>query len=157
MTTVLIELLNWLHSLATVVFIGHYVLLALVYLPALQQQPQQAAGAVISAVSKQSRSWLYAALLVFFLTGGYLTLVDPNYRGLGNFTNPWAIGMLIKHLIVVVMIGLGWWFNGVLRVGPIASSNTGGAAAIARFRSHVNLMAALGVVVLLLTAFSQAQ
>jgi hypothetical protein len=55
------------------------------------------------------------------------------------------------------MIGMGFWFNAILRVGPLMSSNTGSTRAIAHFRQYSNLMAIAGVLVLLLTAISQAQ
>jgi uncharacterized membrane protein len=143
----------WLHALATVIFIGHYVLLSLLYIPALADR----GGESLSRASKRSRPWLYTALLIFFLTGGYLTVVDPSYLGLGNFGNAWAILMLTKHLLILVMIAMGFWFNAIQRVGPMLVSNTRSAEAVTRFRRHANLMAALGAIVLLLTAISQAQ
>jgi putative copper export protein len=93
---------------------------------------------------------------IFALTGVYLTLVDPKYLGLGNFNNLWAILMLVKHLLLLVMIGLGFWHNAILRVGPLMSSNQP-EQAIARFRTHVNVMAVCGALVLLLTAIAQAE
>lgn len=65
--------------------------------------------------------------------------------------------MLVKHILILAMIAMGFWFNGILRVGPLMSSNTGSTQAIARFRQYSNLMAIAGVLVLLLTAISQAQ
>ena len=35
MSQMLFSLFTWLHALATVVFIGHFLLLSLIYLPAL--------------------------------------------------------------------------------------------------------------------------
>ncbi len=157
MPQLLIGLSVWLHSLATVIFIGYYVLLAVIYLPALQEGAQNACGAALSAISKRSRPWLYGSLLVFALTGLYLMLVDPSYLGIGNFRNPWSILMVVKHILILGMIAIGFWFNAVWRVGPLASSNTGAAQAIARFRLYGNAMAVSGVAVLLLTAFAQAQ
>ncbi|HEX8993347.1 MAG TPA: hypothetical protein VF784_16830 [Anaerolineales bacterium] len=144
------------HNLAAVIFIGYYVLLALIHLPALQAGAPNSAGALISAISKRSRAWLYASLIVFAVSGAYLTLEDPSYLGLANFGNLWTILMLVKHILVVVMIVVGLWFNAILRVGPMASSNTGAAQAIANFRRYVNVMAITGVAVLLLTAVAQA-
>jgi uncharacterized membrane protein len=157
MSQILIASAEWLHALATVVFIGYYVVLAAIVLPALLNSPTNDGGVIVTAISKRSRFWLYGALAIFAVTGVYLTLVDPSYMGLGNFGNVWAIAMLVKHVIVLVMIGIGFWYNAILRVGPLASSNTGAAQAIARFRSYVNLMAISGAVVLLLTALAQAQ
>ena len=150
---ILTSLSYWLHAVATVIFIGHFVLLALIYLPVLSKSGN---GAVLSGISKQSRSWMYASLIVFTITGIYLTLVDPNYMGIGNFSNVWAIAMLVKHILVIAMIGIGFWYNAILRVGPMMSSNNP-VPAIARFRTYTNAMAICGVLVLLLTAFAQVK
>jgi uncharacterized membrane protein len=152
MTPILIAISYWLHALATVVLIGHFVLLAVIYLPALADNP-----AALSAISKRSRWWMYASLLVFILTGVYLMFIDPNYLGIGKFNNFWSVMMLVKHLLIVGMIGMGFWFNAVLRVGPLMSSNTGAVQALGRFRWYVNAMAISGVLVLLFTAFAQVE
>ena len=153
MPQTLIALSFWLHSLATIVLIGHYLLLALVYLPVL-------AGAdttLLSQISKRSRVWLYTSLLIFLVTGSYLTFVDSNYLGLGKFGNLWAVLMLVKHILILGMLGMGFWFNAILRVGPQMNTNTGASQALIRFRQYSYLMATSGVLVLLLTAISQVQ
>jgi uncharacterized membrane protein len=127
MTPILIALSNWLHALATVVFIGHFVMLALIYLPALSKTGN---GAALSEISKRSRPWLYASLLIFIVTGTYLMLIDTGYLGFMNVGNLWGILMLVKHILVIGMIAMGFWFNAILRVGPLISSNTGAALAI---------------------------
>ena len=83
--------------------------------------------------------------------------VDPSYLGIGNFNNMWSIMMLVKHILILGMLGMGFWYNGLMRVGPMLSSNNGSAQAFARFRQYSNLMAITGVLVLFLTAISQAQ
>lgn len=158
MSQTLTALSFWLHALGTVLLIGHYLLLSLIYLPVfVKNQADPLSGTILSEISRRSRSWLYGSMLIFAVTGIYLTFVDPNYLGIGNFSNPWAILMLVKHILIVAMIGMGFWFNGILRVGPLMSSNTGATQAIARFRQYSNMMAITGVLVLLLTAISQAQ
>lgn len=158
MSQTLISLSFWLHALGTVIFIGHYCLLSLVYLPVFEKnQAEPASRTILSEISKRSRSWLYVSLLIFAVTGIYLTFVDPNYLGIGNFGNPWAILMLVKHILILAMIGMGFWYNGLMRVGPQLLSNSGAAQAFARFRQYANVMTIIGIVVLLLTAISQAQ
>ena len=56
MSQFLIGLCYWLHSLATVVFIGHPLLLSWIYLPVMAK-PDLAAGAILSEISKRSRVW----------------------------------------------------------------------------------------------------
>jgi len=152
MTPIFITLSNWFHTLATVIFIGHFVLLAVVYLPALAENP-----AILSSISKRSRPLMYTSILVFILTGIYLMFVDPNYLGFADFGNFWGIVMLVKHILVLAMIGMGFWFNAILRVGPQMSSNTGAAMALSSFRWYVIAMAICGVLVLLLTALAQVE
>lgn len=151
MSQLLISISTWLHALATVVFIGHYVLLAGIYIPALSKN-----GSALSEISKRSRPWMYASLLVFAITGTHLMLIDSGYLGFMDFGNFWGIVMLLKHILVFAMIGMGFWYNAILRVGPMMSSNNP-EQAITRFRNYVNMMAVCGVLILLLTALAQVE
>jgi uncharacterized membrane protein len=153
MSQILISLSVWLHAIGTIILIGHYFLLSTIYLPVLEHT----GGAFLSQISKRSRPWMYASLLIFLGTGIYLTFADPNYLGVGDFGNLWAVLMLIKHVLIVGMIGMGFLFNGLLRVGPMMNSNTSAQVGIRRFRLYSNLMAISGVLVLLLTALAQIQ
>jgi uncharacterized membrane protein len=155
MSQILFSLSTWLHAVASIVFIGHYLLLSAIYLPVLAKEKTGLTS--LSAISKRSRVWMYTSLLIFFVTGIYLMFVDPNYLGVGNFQNPWSVLMLIKHILILGMIGMGFWFNAILRVGPLMSSNTGAEQALVRFRQYSNLMAITGILVLLLTAIAQIQ
>jgi uncharacterized membrane protein len=121
MSQVLNGLSIWLHALATIIFVGYFLLLALIYLPVLETKDLS----ILNEISKRSRLWLYVSLLIFAITGVYLTFVDSNYLGLGNFGNPWAILMLVKHVLIVGMIAIGFWFNVILRVGPMLNSHHG--------------------------------
>jgi uncharacterized membrane protein len=153
MSQILIDLSVWLHALATIVFIGHFLLLSLIYVPVLAKNN----ATLLSEISKRSRRWVYLSILIFVITGTYLTFADPNYLGFAKFGNLWAILMLIKHVLILGMIAMGFWFNGILRVGPMMSSNSGAAQATSRFRLYVNLMAISGVLILLLTALAQME
>ena len=157
MSQTLIALSFWLHSLAMTVFIGHYLLLALIYLPAMRQDSLDVIGPILSRISKQSRRWMYASLVVFMITGIYLMFADPNYLGVGNFGNIWSAMMLLKHILILVMIGAGFWFNALWRVGPMMSSRNSAELAYGRFKLYVNIMAISSVLVLLLTALAQIQ
>ena len=158
MSQTLTALSFWLHALGTVILIGHYCLLSLIYLPVFEKyQADPVSRTMLSEISKRSRSWLYASLLVFAVTGIYLMLVDSYYLGIGKFGNFWSVLMLVKHILIIAMLGMGFWYNGLMRVGPQISSNTGASQALVRFRQYSNLMTITGVLVLLLTAISQAQ
>ncbi len=152
MSQILIALSTWLHALATIVLIGHYLLLSAIYLPVLAKN-----GPALSEISKRSRWWLYTSLLIFAITGTYLMLIDSGYLGFMNFSNFWGAMMFTKHILVFAMIALGFWYNAILRVGPMMGSNNSAELGIQRFRAYSNWMTILGVLILLLTALSQAQ
>jgi uncharacterized membrane protein len=124
-----------------------------IYLPVLAKNN----GIALSEISKRSRPWMYTSLLIFLVTGIYLMFADPNYLGVGDFGNFWSVMMLVKHLLIFGMIGLGFWFNALLRVGPMMASNNNAELGIRRFRMYSNLMAISGVLVLLLTALAQVE
>ena len=153
MSQILIALSIWLHALGTVILIGHYLLLSVIYLPALEKD----GGVFLSQISNRSRPWMYISLVIFMITGIYLMFVNPDYLGVGNFGNLWSVMMLVKHLLIVGMIGLGFWYNAFLRVGPMMASNNSAELGIRRFRLYSNLMAISGVLVLLLTALAQVE
>jgi uncharacterized membrane protein len=155
MTQLLLATSTTLHALAMIIFIGHYLLMSLIYLPALSNVDN--AAKALGEMSQRSRKWLYGSILVFFVTGVHLMLVDLNYLGIGNFSNPWAIFMVVKHIVILVMIGLGFWFNMLQRVGPAMRSNSSAAQGVAAFRRYSNAMAVCGVLALALTALSQVQ
>lgn len=155
MNQLLLATSTTLHALAMIVFIGHYLLMSFIYVPALSNMDNGAKA--LGEMSHRSRRWLYGSILVFLVTGVHLTLVDQNYLGIGNFSNPWALLMLIKHILIVVMIALGLWYNALQRVGPAMRSNSGAAQGVAKFRQYSNIMAVCGVLVLALTALSQVQ
>ena len=153
MSPTLVALSVWLHAVGTAILIGHYLLLSVIYIPVLEK----GGGLFLSQISKRSRPWMYASLVSFMVTGIYLMFADPNYRGVGDFGNVWSVMMLVKHLLIVAMIGLGFWYNGLLRVGPMLASNNNAELGIRRFRRYSNLMAVCGVLVLLLTALAQVE
>jgi uncharacterized membrane protein len=153
MSQIFIALSVWLHALATVVMIGHYMLLSFIYIPVLAKNN----GPALSEISKRSRSWLYISLVIFAVTGTYLMVIDTGYLGFMNFGNFWGIVMLLKHILIFAMIVLGFWFNAIWRVGPMMSSNNSAELGIRRFRLYSNLMTITGILVLLLTALAQVE
>lgn len=153
MSQILIALSVWLHAVGTVILIGNYFLLSVIYLPVLEKDNRL----ILSKISQRSRPWMYFSLGIFMVTGIYLMLADPNYLGFGDFGNLWGILMLVKHVLILGMIAMGFWFNAIWRIGPMMSSNNRAELAERRFRLYVNLMAIAGVLVLLLTALAQVE
>jgi uncharacterized membrane protein len=144
----------WLHALATVLMIGFYLLLGLVFLPFLEKQTRgQGLPAALSDLSTRMLPWIGISFLIFIVTGVYLMLGDSHYPGFGQiFANPWTILMVVKHVLVIAMLGLGAWQNGTLRLAAAGRANGLGS-----FKIALAAMNACSIAVLLLTTLAQAQ
>ncbi len=160
MSQALLTLSLWLHALATVILIGYYMLLSLVYLPYLSKEFRGAAlGAALDAISERVRPWLSVSLLVFLVTGVYLTLGDAYYLGFGDFGNAWSVLMLVKHVIVLAMIALGVILTMTVKRGLAvpATAHNPHFEPWGRIQLIAHATSLCGALVLLLTAVAQAQ
>jgi uncharacterized membrane protein len=156
MAQFLIPLSNLLHTLATILFVGYYALMVTLVIPILSAKGPTGMQA-LSELSKCSRWWLYGALAIFAVTGVYLTISDANYSGIGKFDSTWSILMLMKHIIILVILAIGFWFNAIKRVGPAMLSTSNSAAGLTRFTRYCTLMTICGFLVLVITAIGQMQ
>jgi uncharacterized membrane protein len=99
----------WLHMLATIVWVGGLALLALVAWPgaraALGPGPQLAA--VLEQMQKRFNPLAWGSLAVLVVTGLMQMSANKNYDGVLRITNPWTVAILLKHLAVGAMIGVG--------------------------------------------------
>jgi uncharacterized membrane protein len=159
-----LTLAYWLHMLATVVWIGGLTALALLVVPAARQalEPEAYADLLESLQRRLDPvGWFCLAALV--ATGMFQMSANPNYEGLLAIANRWAVAILIKHLLFLVMIGLSAYSTWVLfpqmrraALRLAKSPSDDGAQAAARLqRQEINLMRlnlALGILILALTA-----
>ncbi len=98
----------WLHMLATVVWIGGLAAISLIVLPAARRALDQLAfGALLTRLSAslQRIGWFSLAMLI--VTGLFQMSASPFYKGFLAITNPWAMAILTKHLVVGLMILTG--------------------------------------------------
>ena len=142
------------HSLATTFFIGHYFIMAVLVLPNISKG-ESTGYETLSRISKKSRWWLYGSLAILAISGAFLTFADPNYSGIGQFDTTWAILMLVKHIVIVLMLFIGFWFNAIKRAGKGMLSTSNAEVAYLRFKRYILLMSVLGMIVLILTGIGQ--
>jgi uncharacterized membrane protein len=159
MNTFLLICSTFAHNLSSVILLGFYLLLALIFLPVLTRRLQGLAlGQFLDDCYRRMLPWIGATLLVFVLSGTYLMLNNPGYHGIGQFTNLWSWAMLIKHALVFVLIGLGVYLNVLIRIGLVKTGPKDAEfATLKPFKLALVLMSLCSVLVLLLTAVAQAQ
>ena len=154
MSTFLVPLSTWLHSLATIVMVGYFLFTSLIYLPVLERQMQaNALRDLLEQISARLRPFFGGSLLIFIVTGTHLMLINENYLGLGNFFgNPWSVLIVIKHVLVLAFLALAV-FSERAFLGQISDEKP---EALKQFRWALNINTVLGVVIILLTSIAQA-
>lgn len=170
MSLLILSVSHFLHLLATVVWIGGIVIILAVILPggrAALASPS-ARGGLMKEIAKRFSPMANISILVLIVTGVIIARRDPDFKGVLEFTNPWSVVMLLKHLLVASMITVHFYRGLVLnpRIGRL-SSQAGDAQAASTLSSQVaglqklslNLVRAnfvLGMMVLLLTGIASS-
>jgi len=154
MSQIISGLSVWLHSLATVVFIGHYLFMSQVYLPVFERRAQgNALRELLEEVSSRLRPYFGSSLLIFIVTGTYLMMINEDYLGLGHFFgNAWSALIVIKHFIVLAFLALAIFSERVI-MGKISDKRP---QMLKQFRLLLGVNTFLGVLILLLTAVAQS-
>jgi uncharacterized membrane protein len=147
----------WLHTVAFVVAWGYYGVLGRMIIPGLARtldRPRQAAA--LAAVERRALPLIGVSLVIFMLSGSYLLFNDPEYAGLGNVrASAWTTLMLLKHLLVFALIGVGVAVDSVIRLAAQASEVAERESMLRYARWGAEGATALGALIALLTAAAQ--
>jgi uncharacterized membrane protein len=100
-----LSLAYWLHMLATVVWIGALASLSLLVLPAAQRtlSPQEY-GDYIGQIQRRLDPLGWFSLILLAGTGLIQMSANPNYHGFLAIDNRWAVAILVKHLLFLIMV-----------------------------------------------------
>jgi len=91
----------WIHLLATVIWFGSLVMMALAAWPALQKGSVAANNWL--ALQKQVTPWANLSLILLLITGFVQMTNDANYNGFLAIDSTWAWAILVKHIAFVIL------------------------------------------------------
>jgi uncharacterized membrane protein len=149
--------MDWLHLLATVVWIGGMTTNLLVTLPALGEvlEPPMA-GKLMGAIMKRFKPLIYTSMIILVISGLIMSIFNKSYPGLMQLGNLWSIIALIKHLLVALLIIIGIYaFEGLApKIMKLAAKGPSPEiAALQKLQKKLALGGlGLGVLILLLTS-----
>lgn len=154
---VLLVLAVSLHTVAFVIAWGYYGVLGRMVLPGLERSLDRTAqAAALAAIERRALPLIALSLVLFTVTGTYLLVVDSHYAGLGNvFASTWTTLMLVKHGLVVGLVGLGLVVDRLIRRAGEATSDGDRAAVLRRVGLGAEGASGLGAAIVLLTAAAQ--
>lgn len=108
MESVIFALVTGFHDLFTVVWLGGLIVTLISYLPSLKavfgHDPR--VKNVMSAFQKRQSLWVYISMVGLILTGLMLSKRDPEFVRLFGFANPFSIALSVRHILVLLMIGI---------------------------------------------------
>ncbi len=100
---IIIVLLEWLHLLATVAWIGAMTLLLLVIIPSAKKTllaNETTFKDFMKAIGKKMTLLVNISILIFFITGIALGILKESK------STDWFTILIIKHIIVFLMVGI---------------------------------------------------
>ncbi len=169
MTLYPVEMLTvfyWLHMLATVAWIGGLATLALLVLPAARKTLSgKAYSDFISQITRRLQLIGWLSLMVLVATGLFQMSASTSYQGFLAITNPWAVAILLKHMVIVLMViasaYLTWFLTPALeRLALLQAHGKGSPPELAGLQQREELLVrinlGISILVLLLTAWARS-
>jgi uncharacterized membrane protein len=156
MNPIVLSICLTLHTLATILLAGNYLIAALVILPVLRRlAPEQEQSRLLPALVTGMRPWVLGSIGIFIVTGAWMMVADPQYTGFLQLTNTWSLLMYAKHLVVLGCIVLGVYLDMGIARRLAEPQNADRPGLLARFRLINGLTAAGCVIIVLMTGALQ--
>jgi uncharacterized membrane protein len=147
----------WLHTVAFVIAWGYYGVLGRIVLPGLEASlSAREAVTTLAQIEKRAMPLVLLSVVLFVVTGSYLLFIDNRYEGLGNFfANGWTTWMLVKHLVVVGLVGAGVAVEAFARRAAASADDETRRSALRWVGLSAEAATGLGAIVALLTVAAQ--
>ena len=106
--TLVFAFVSFFHDLFTVIWMGGLVVTVLSYMPALKEAlgPGPQVKKVMMAFQKRQSIWVYVSMGGLILTGLLMSNRNPEFEHLFGFGNAYSVTLSIKHILVILMIGI---------------------------------------------------
>ena len=106
--TLIFAFVSFFHDLFTVIWMGGLVVTVLSYIPALKEAlgPGPQIKKVMMAFQKRQSIWVYVSMGGLILTGLLMSNRNPDFEHLFGFGNTYSVTLSIKHILVILMIGI---------------------------------------------------
>lgn len=142
----------WLHSVATLVWLGGIAFILLVALPAARQVLGADAGKLMGEVSRRFTPLANGSILLLFFSGAGLMAISGGFPG-EAFGGSRGMTMLSKHLLFLLMAAVHF-YRGLVLTPRIANAESGEEKVRLQKRSLnlVKVNFTFGLAILLLSA-----
>lgn len=109
----ILTIVYWLHLLATVIWIGGIISMAIIFLPSIQKTLESSQkSALYTEIQKRFQPVGWLSLIILSGTGMIQMGAHPDYQGFLNINNTWAVALFSKHIaifLLIVLMGIMTW------------------------------------------------
>ncbi|HPX93782.1 MAG TPA: hypothetical protein PK646_05930 [Bacillota bacterium] len=151
---IMMGLVRFLHELFTVLWVGGLAFMSLTLVPSLSKVlgDGEKNKEMMKMVTRRHRIWIYLSMVGLIVTGLLLGRSSPSFTGFLHFDNLYSALTAVKHLLIVVMVVIALFRS--IKFGKKDQAGKPGKHRVNVILIRVNF--ALGVVVILLSAFAAA-
>ncbi len=124
--TLVFTLVSFAHNLFTIIWMGGLIVTVISYMPALKEAlgPGPQVKKVMTVFQKRQSIWVYISIAGLILTGLMMSKSSPAFEHLFGFGNAYSVALSIKHILVILMIGITLYRSLVLdRSHPGSNGN----------------------------------
>lgn len=152
MMNILYTLLYWLHTIASVYWIGGVAFILLILLPKARQILGNEAGKLIGTISKTFKLHVNISIIILVLTGIALSMLDKPGAVHTEQCENWIILLITKHILVALMIFIHIYRNTLLSKRINNEYDTNKKSSLQKVSINlVKVVLILGLIVLLLS------
>ncbi len=152
MIDILNTLIYWLHTIASVYWIGGIAFILLILIPKAKQILGQEAGKLIGAISKTFKLHVNISIFILVLTGIALSMINKPAPVQIEQGDNWKILLIAKHILVAIMIFIHIYRNTILSKRINKKNEISKKSSLQKLSLNlVKVVLILGLIVLLLS------
>ena len=101
---IIIAIINWLHLLATIIWIGAMIILLLIIIPSVKDslQDKEISNKFMKSIGKKMTFLVNISIILLIITGIFLGIFIPMVKEIKS--TDWVILLIIKHAVVFIMV-----------------------------------------------------
>lgn len=109
MREIILAASHWAHLIATVIWIGGIIFVLFVAMPSAKQVLGSDAGKLMGEISKRFTPIVNYSIIFLVVTGVILTVFNKQLSGIENAENSWTLILIVKHVLVLGMVGVHFY------------------------------------------------
>jgi len=150
--TIALAMLNWLHLIATVTWIGGITFVLFIAVPSAKELLGSDAGKIMGIISRRFTLYANYSILLLVITGVAIATLDGGFPGFSGFNSVLAGTFIFKHIVVLFMIAIHF-YRGLVLAPKVSRAEPKQLAKLQKLSLNlVKLNFVLGLGVLLLSA-----